>query len=354
MQEVIKDYRDAAFKVIFDEPELFVQFLNGFSPIEKLKGLSPEAVEDMTERFTMLHQEERDADTVKRIRISADNSEMFVISIVEHESHVNHRMPFKLLQYMTYVWAEYEKEQQRKDPGCIYRKGFKYPPILPVVLYDGRGSWTAEPNMLGKVELGDLFVPYIPHFEYVLVNLRECRIEDLSSQKNALSLVLILDQLQTSEEFASIKEILPEGYLEQIRLNTPDRVLQVLANVIRVYMSRAGVSQDRIEETARTVVEGRFENMFSVFAENFAQEKNDARMEGIKDVARAMIAEGENPRKIKRLTKLPDDTIQELKNDIDKAKRMLLEGKSLEEVKDFTGLPDETIEKLRKDVEKRA
>lgn len=324
MREGIKDYRDAAFKLIFDEPELFVQFLDGFSPIKELKGLPPEAVEDMTERFTMLDQEERDADTVKRIRIPKDGKEMYVISIVEHESRVNYRMPFKLLQYMTFVWAEYEKERQRQNKGCVYQKGFKYPPILPVVLYDGRSEWTAERSMRGKVEMGDVFAPYIPSFDYTLVDLREYTIGELSRQENALSLMLILDKLQFSDEFATIMERLPAGYIESLKVATPQRVLQVLSDIVRIYMARAGLARDKVEKAARTVAEGRLESMFSVFAENFEKEKQAIRQEVRHEervgIAKEMFEAGESIRKIKRFTKLPDDTLRVLQKQYAKDK----------------------------------
>jgi len=326
MPEVIKDYRDSTFKLIFDEPELFVQFLNGFSPIEELKGLSSDAVEDMTDRFTTMHQEEREADTVKRIRIPRDGGEMFVISIVEHESHVNHRMPFKLLQYISFVWTEYEKEQQRKNPGAIYRKDFKYPPILPVVLYDGRAAWTADMNMQDKVEMGDVFSPYIPKFEYSIIKLHEYGIGELIHQRSAFALALVLDRLQNSADFATVMEMLPEGYMEQLKRETPERVLHVLADIVRVYMYKAGLAKETVERTARMVAEGGLENMFSVFAENFAEEKRierqEGRQEGAKEqsikIAKKMFRRGRSAREVQEMTELPNDTVLELKREYEK------------------------------------
>jgi len=46
-----------------------------------------------------LFQDSRDSDTVKRISLR-DNPPLFVIAILEHESGVNHRASFKMLQYI--------------------------------------------------------------------------------------------------------------------------------------------------------------------------------------------------------------------------------------------------------------
>jgi hypothetical protein len=73
-------------------------------------------------------------------------SPLFVIAIVEHESEVNFRFSFKMLQYITLVLDDYEKKVNAADPGASLRKDFKYPPVLPIVFYDGSSPWTANPT----------------------------------------------------------------------------------------------------------------------------------------------------------------------------------------------------------------
>lgn len=48
----------------------------------------------------------------------------------------------QLLRYMVYIWEDYEKEMERQKRGISKTKGFKYPPILPIVYYEGTGKWT--------------------------------------------------------------------------------------------------------------------------------------------------------------------------------------------------------------------
>lgn len=38
---------------------------------------------------------------------------------------------------MKFIWEDYEKEMEQKQEGISKRKNFKYPPILPIVFYDG-------------------------------------------------------------------------------------------------------------------------------------------------------------------------------------------------------------------------
>lgn len=63
--------RDAGAKLIFDNPILCAQFLRGYTDLEILKNIRPEDIEDISERFLPLWQENRDSDSVKRIRRSS-------------------------------------------------------------------------------------------------------------------------------------------------------------------------------------------------------------------------------------------------------------------------------------------
>ncbi|MDR3119926.1 MAG: Rpn family recombination-promoting nuclease/putative transposase, partial [Clostridiales bacterium] len=131
---MIHNARDNSFKRVFDEPELFVEFLRDFISVDLLKNVSPSDVEDISERFIPLFEEGRDSDTVKRVNIKG-HSPLFVIAVVEHESEVNYRMCFKMLQYIMLVLDDYEKEANRAKEHASAAKDFMYPPVLPIVYY---------------------------------------------------------------------------------------------------------------------------------------------------------------------------------------------------------------------------
>jgi hypothetical protein len=187
----ISKARDNSFKAIFCEHELFAQFIRDFIDIDILKDVEASDIEDISERFTPLFQENRDSDTVKRVNLRG-RTPLYVICVLEHESKVNFRSSFKMLQYICLVLDDFEKEAEKKDKGASRRKGFRYPPVLPVIFYDGKGKWTAERNFLDRTELNDVFEKYIPKFEYELVNLNEYSEQDLFKFADALSLVMLV------------------------------------------------------------------------------------------------------------------------------------------------------------------
>jgi hypothetical protein len=142
-RKTVHKIKDNLYKTIFSEPELFLEFLENFIPLDIFKNIRPENIEDVSERFLPLFSDNKDSDTVKRINLS-DDKQLFVISIVEHESEVNYTSPFKMLQYITYVLSDYVKENDKKYRVELDKNGgtnlklsnskeFKYPPILPII-----------------------------------------------------------------------------------------------------------------------------------------------------------------------------------------------------------------------------
>jgi hypothetical protein len=205
--------------MILGDNLLFTQFLQDFIHIDVLKDITPDDIEDVKERYIPLFQEGRDSDTVKRINLKG-HPPLFVIAIVEHESKVNYRASFKMLQYICLVLDAYEKEINHETPGASLHKDFQYPPVLPVIFYDGPGEWTAERNFLNRTALHEVFEKYIPTFEYELVDLNRYSPGDIAEFNDYLSLILLIDRLGTLKG-ENLLDKLPAAYFEQLSLPMP-------------------------------------------------------------------------------------------------------------------------------------
>ena len=257
MAKAIHKAKDNSFKVILDEPELFVEFLQDYIPVDVLKGITPEDVEDMTERYIPLFEDHRDSDIVKRVNLKG-TTPLYVIAIVEHESQVNYRTCFKMLQYIALVLNEYEKEADKEaekeanknsDKKTKRRvkisetKGFKYPPVLPIVFYDGAGKWTAARKLADKTVMGGIFEKYIPSFEYELVSLKDYKpeeIEDVTDHWNERRTEKMFDYIkgydvQETKRIASA-EGKAEGIIEGIIEGKIETALKMLADGVPVEM----------------------------------------------------------------------------------------------------------------------
>ena len=165
--------KDSSAKLIFDDHVLCAQFLQDYVDVGILRNVEPEDIEDISERFLWIWQENRDSDSVKKIWIKdvPGMEEVYVIAMIEHQSKVDYDMSFRTLRYSVQIWTAYAQEQEAKRKGATKLKDFRYPPILPVVFYDGPCGWTASADFKERVYLGDVLGEYIPTFRYRVVRL---------------------------------------------------------------------------------------------------------------------------------------------------------------------------------------
>ncbi|MCL1883438.1 MAG: Rpn family recombination-promoting nuclease/putative transposase [Defluviitaleaceae bacterium] len=259
---VIHKAKDNSVKSILAEPELFAEFLRNFIPIDILKDVAPTAIEDISERLITLVSEQKDGDTIKRINLN-DGKSLFVIAIVEHESKVNFRASFKMLLYIALILNDYEKEVN-KETKVTHAKDFKYPPILPVIFYDGESEWTAETNFLNRTEMGEIFEKYIPKFEYELVSLKDYSFADLAEFGDTLSLFMMVDKLKTAEAFSELGK-LPKEYIERLKdMNVPPHLKELLVKVITVLLHKINVPQSEINALVERIDERGVSEMLAI------------------------------------------------------------------------------------------
>ncbi len=217
--------------------------------IDMLKDVQPEDIEDISERFIWLWQEGRDSDSVKKIRITKDGQEisLYLIALIEHQSSVHYDMAFRILRYIVMLLNKYAKDQEKLHPGITKTKGFRYPPILPVVFYDGTDNWTAVRDFKDRVFLSDVLDEYIPSFQYLVVPLQKYTDQELIEKGDELSLIMPVDKLRNASDFKKFKDI-PEEYLEHISRNSPESVLKLISSIIAVLLYKLNVPTDEVTE----------------------------------------------------------------------------------------------------------
>ena len=132
-----RQLKDNTSKLIFGDAILCVQFMRDFLDIPILKNIRPENIEDVSQRYVPLFTSEREADTVKRVWLS-DTESVFFITLIDHKTQVDYNVIMQLFRYMCCIWEDYEKEVFKKNGLKSSAKDFKYPPILPIVYYEGK------------------------------------------------------------------------------------------------------------------------------------------------------------------------------------------------------------------------
>lgn len=255
--------KDSGGKIIFGDNTLCSQFLRDYIPLPYLKDVHPEDIEDVSERFVPLFAEERNADRVKKVNIRGDKP-FFLVSLIEHKSHVDYNVCMQIFRYMVYIWDAYEKEAEQRLKGISKRVGFKYPVVLPIVYYEGAESWTVPGDFKSRLQQGEAFGKYVPDFEYYLVPLKDYSNEELLDKADEISLVMLINKLQSAEDVEKFRRIPPQK-LEEILKETPKHLLDIIGNVLLTFLLKENVPVDEAEDLVGKVREKKmgmlFENM---------------------------------------------------------------------------------------------
>ncbi len=273
--KVIHKIKDNSYKELFDNPEVFIQFIKHFSNVPILNDIKAEDIEDYTNRFIPLFLEEKDADSIKVVKIKED---IFVITMIEHQSEVCYNMSCRMLWYMLLIWNEWIKQKEEK--GITIRKDFKLPPILPIVYYTGTDTWSAEVNFSNSVYLSNEFSKYIPNFSYELVPLNKYTIEDLMKYEDILSFIMILDKIKKPTQIKEILQKITEDYINKVNENIPDNLLQLIKDIVFLFLKKIDASKKEREEIESLINERRFSNMFETLEYNIQKEREQYREEG--------------------------------------------------------------------------
>ena len=285
--------RDTGAKLIFDNHTLCAQFLRGYTNVELLKDVQPEDIEDITERFLSVWQENRDSDSVKKIRLRGVPGEdtLYLITLIEHQSKVHYDMAFRVLQYIVMVLEDYAAEQEKKQKGIRNTKDFRYPPVLPVVFFDGPGNWTAEQNFSSRVYLKDVLGEFIPDFRYLVVPLSGYSSQELVDKGDELSLIMLVDKLRNAADFRKLKEI-PREYFEQISRDSPESVLQLIGKIISALLLRINVPKEEVAGFTDRIERREFTMLFENFEAYDVQEtRRVSRAEGRAEGRAEMVLE---------------------------------------------------------------
>ena len=292
--------KDNAAKIVFGDPVLCAQFLKGYTDIPLFKEIKPEDIENVSSHFLPLFQESRDSDTVNKIRIG--DFEIYLIALIEHQSENDFDMSFRILRYIVFIWTDYAAQQEKLHKGITKSKAFLYPPILPIVYYEGTSTWSAPLNFKDRVFLSDVFGDYIPSFHYLVVPLNKYSKQDLIEKNDELSLIFLINQLQNSSEFHALKDI-PKEYTEHLTENTPDYLLKIIGKVIAVLLHKLNIPDEEVYEVTDQITRRKFSMMFDNFQAYDVQEtrrvsREEGRLEGRIEGERAGRIEGERTGRI--------------------------------------------------------
>lgn len=205
-QQIIKQHQthDKGYKQLLSNKRTFLQLFRTFVGEKWVRDIHEDDLLLVNKTYIQKDFREKEADIVYRLKTGDENIILYII--LELQSTVDYRMPFRLLQYIVALWQEIynnipEKQRDRKD--------FRLPAIVPAVLYNGSNNWTACTNFKEMLEGYQAFERYLLDFNYILFDINRYSKEELLEVSNLVSSVFLLDQAMKPEELlVRLKELI--------------------------------------------------------------------------------------------------------------------------------------------------
>ena len=153
---------DHSYKLLFSHPEMVADLLRGFVHEDWVNDLDFATLERVNDGYVTDDLRERLDDIVWRVRLGPEW--IYVYLLIEFQSSVETFMAVRVLAYLGLLYQDIIR-----TGGLTADKHL--PPVLPIVLYNGKPRWTAA------TEVAELIAPaptglerYRPHLCYLLLD----------------------------------------------------------------------------------------------------------------------------------------------------------------------------------------
>jgi len=268
-------FHDTGYKELFSYPEMVQALIEGFLPkyisgLLDFSTLTPHSGNYIT---PLLDEVIEDVVWSAQMEYEGQRYELYLHLLIEFQSTVDSSMPLRMLHYSAEFYRTLTKNG--KVP-----KGGPYPPVLPLVLYNGSRPWRTPTNMLDQIQsIPSCLRPYQPTLEYILIDESRYSDADLQRVQNPISGVFSIENAQDKEQLKQAVYRLVD--LVKADANK-ERLDQLLTIWIKRYLQRQGV-KGNIEQLESLVEEK------TMLAENMEKWRNDAKLEGKLEQAIQMV-----------------------------------------------------------------
>ena len=188
---------DASYKLLFAHARMVEDLLRGFVHEAWVRDVDWTTLERVSDSQISDDLRSRQDDLVWRVRWGPDW--LYLYLLLEFQSTVDPYMAVRVLVYIGLLYQALIRAGQLPPSG-------KLPPVVPIVLYNGRGRWTAAQTVESLLEpMASSLAPYCPRLRYVLLDEGRYTERELAPLRN---LVAALCRLENSREPEDVQRVL--------------------------------------------------------------------------------------------------------------------------------------------------
>ena len=264
---------DPIYRRLFAFPRMVRDLLRAVGHPDWLRDVDLGTLERLSADHVGDSGQQRRGDAAWRLRFR--DGWLYLLVLLEFQSTSDPRMALRNLEYTALLYRELDRRRELGTPG-------RWPPVLPVVLYNGDAPWTGALEMRNLVApVPAALSPCQPSQRSLLLDERRVAVDDLPLG-NLMRAVVGFEQSRTPADVARVAQAL-RGWLR----SEPD---SEIGRAFAAWMAQmvARISPDPAEvELGETLEEATM-----TLVERVAQWPEQWRREGVAEGRREGVAEG--------------------------------------------------------------
>ena len=206
IKDILKDKKEVA--------GLVNQF---FRPNEKLEASN---LQKCSNSFVTKKFKSQEADIVYKLK------DKDIYFLIEHQSTVDYNIPFRVLDYSMDIVEDWKK-------GKRINKIFKYPTVVPIVIYTGQTKWNVPKNIKYQQIKVTTYEKYRIDFGYNFIDVNEYSVEELLAKDTMFGYCMILEKSRNTKDFVENVKCIIKIENDIVRLEKlADIIVYLFGNVL--------------------------------------------------------------------------------------------------------------------------
>jgi len=191
---------DHSYKLLFSHQAMMADLLRGFIRAAWVRQVDLSSLERVPASQVSETLQERADDLLWRVRWPA--GWLYIYLLVEFQSTVSRYMAVRIATYTSLLYEGLIRSRQLVP-------GRQLPPVLPIVLYNGRERWTAPRDLGALIAEGpESLAPYQPRWPYVLIEERRYSEHRLARMQNLVAALFRLEHSRSPDEIQRVLAVL--------------------------------------------------------------------------------------------------------------------------------------------------
>lgn len=186
----VRDH-DASYKLVFSFREVVRDLIHGFIGNPWLRSLDWRSLEPVPAHYVSDRLRRGINDVVWRIDVPDQEQPLHLL--IEFQSRNDADMAARMLAY---VGMFYRDASRRRDR----RRGQRYPPVLPIVLYNGNTRWRANTEMATMISpVPQSMASHQPRLNYCLIDRTRYTDAELAAKRNLVAVLMRFERAESIE-----------------------------------------------------------------------------------------------------------------------------------------------------------